>query len=63
MTNQHLFFQARAAEAREQAGAASLANVRERCLRSAEAWESMALRAERTERARGKNAAGKEALG
>jgi len=43
---------ARAAEAREQAEAAKLANVRDRCLRSAEAWNEMAARAERTQRMR-----------
>jgi len=33
---------ARAAQCREQAAETTLANVRERCLRSALAWESMA---------------------
>ena len=45
-------FPARAAEAREQASAATLDNVRERCLRSEEAWMSMADRAARTEKMR-----------
>lgn len=40
---------ARAAQAREQAEAATLDNVRERCLRSEHAWMLMADRAERTE--------------
>lgn len=42
----------RAAEARAQADATSLDNVRERCLRSAAAWNEMAARAERTEQMR-----------
>jgi hypothetical protein len=45
-------FLARAAEAREQANAATLDNVRERCLRSEEAWMSMADRAARAEKMR-----------
>lgn len=40
---------ARAAAARAEAGAASLENVRERCLRSAAAWDEMAAGAEVTE--------------
>lgn len=43
---------ARAAEAREAAQAATLDNVRERCLRSEEAWMLMADRAARTEKMR-----------
>jgi hypothetical protein len=43
---------ARAAEAAAQANAATLDNVRDRCLRSAAAWNEMAARAERTERMR-----------
>ena len=46
------FYRERAAEARSQAGETNLANVRERCLRSAEAWEAMASRARRTTRLR-----------
>lgn len=41
-------YRARAAEAREAADAAVLDNVRERCLRSALAWEEMVERVERT---------------
>jgi hypothetical protein len=41
-------FSARAAEARRDADGATLDNVRERCLRSAEAWEGMAARAARS---------------
>ena len=51
MSDKHIFL-ARAAEAREQADAATLDNVRERCLRSEEAWMIMADRAERTEQLR-----------
>ena len=54
MSRQHEFFLARAAEARGDADSADLANVRERCLRAAEAWEGMAARAERTEQSRAK---------
>jgi hypothetical protein len=42
----------RAAEALKDADSTTLANVRERCLRSAAAWTEMAERAERTERMR-----------
>ena len=42
----------RAEEARAQADATTLDNVRQRCLRSAEAWNEMAARAERTEQMR-----------
>ena len=42
----------RATEARAEADAALLDNVRDRCMRSATAWSEMAARAERTERMR-----------
>lgn len=45
-------FAARAAEAREQAEAATLDNVRDRCLRAEAAWTAMAQRSTRTETAR-----------
>jgi len=48
MTDRETFL-ARAAEARKDAEAAKLDNVRERCLRSEAAWSEMAARAERTE--------------
>jgi hypothetical protein len=51
MSDREIFL-ARAAEAREAAEAATLDNVRDRCLRSEEAWMSMADRAERTEKMR-----------
>ena len=51
MTDRETYL-ARAAEARAHADAATLDNVRERCLRSEAAWTEMAARAERTERMR-----------
>lgn len=51
MTDRETYL-ARAAEARAEADAATLDNVRDRCLRSAAAWNEMAARAERTERMR-----------
>ena len=61
MSNQHEFYLARAAEARADADAATLDNVRDRCLRSEEAWMSMASRVERTDKMRAKTAAAKDA--
>jgi hypothetical protein len=61
MSVQHEFYLARAAEARRDAEAATLANVRDRCLRSEAAWRSMADRAERTEKMRAKSEADKAA--
>jgi hypothetical protein len=51
MRESELFSQ-RAAECRDQAGAADLANVRERCLRAEAAWTAMAQRSARSEAAR-----------
>jgi hypothetical protein len=51
MTDREVYL-ARAAAARADADAATLDNVRERCLRSEAAWKEMADRAERTERMR-----------
>ncbi len=50
--SQREFFLARASEARNEAEAALLDNVRERCLRSEAAWNDMAARASRAERLR-----------
>jgi hypothetical protein len=50
--SQELFYLARAAEARKDAAAAVLDNVRERHLTSEAAWSEMAERAGRTDRAR-----------
>jgi hypothetical protein len=46
----------RAAECRRQADAATLADVRDRCLSSALAWETMAERAQQTETYRANDA-------
>ena len=54
-------FLSRAAEARADADAALLDNVRERCLRSEAAWSEMAARAERTENMRAAREAEKAA--
>ena len=53
MSNTNLdFYLARAAQAREEAEAATLDHVRERCRRSEAAWQQLADRAERSERLR-----------
>jgi len=62
MSTHHEFYQERAAEARRDAEATSLQNVRERCLRAAAAWEEMAARAERTGRMRAETEAHKAAM-
>jgi hypothetical protein len=46
------FYLARAAQARDEADAATLEHVRERCQRSADAWTELADRAARTIRIR-----------
>lgn len=61
MSTQHDFYEARAAEARREAEAATLDNVRDRCLRAAMAWDAMAARAHRSDVMRAKQAAEKEA--
>ena len=61
MSAQLDFYRARAAEARSDAEAASLENVRQRCLRAAAAWEDMADRAARTDRMRARQEADKAA--
>ncbi len=38
------YYRERMAEAQDQADAAELSNVRDRCLRSAAAWKAMAIR-------------------
>jgi hypothetical protein len=58
----HDVYLIRAEEARAQADAATLDNVRERCLRSEAAWREMAARAERTEKMRRTLLAEKAAL-
>jgi hypothetical protein len=59
MSVQHDFYVARAAEARADAEAATLDNVRDRCLRAAAAWEAMAARAHRSDVFRAKQEAEK----
>lgn len=59
--SQHDFYAARAAEARAEAERATLTNVRDRCVRAAEAWEAMAARAQRSDTFRANQAAEKEA--
>jgi hypothetical protein len=63
MSSQHDFYAARASEARNDAAAATLDNVRDRCLRAAAAWEAMAARAHRSDTFRAKQEAEKHALG
>lgn len=46
------FFLARAKQARDEAEAATLDHVRERCRRSEEAWNALAAQAQRAERLR-----------
>ena len=55
------FYRLRADEARRAAEAATLANVRERHLGAAAAWDAMADRAARTDRGRAENEARKAA--
>jgi len=59
---QHEFYLARAAEAKRDADASNLENVRNRCLRSEAAWSQMAARAERGDQMRAKAAAEKAAI-
>jgi hypothetical protein len=65
MTNQEIYL-ARAAEAKQDADDATLANVRDRALRSEAAWSDMAARAGRTDKMRtrieAEKAATREAL-
>lgn len=61
MSSHHDFLVARAHEARAEAEAATLDNVRDRCLRAAAAWDAMAARILKTEAYRVKQAAGKAA--
>jgi hypothetical protein len=61
MSSQHDFYTARAVEAHADAEAATLDNVRDRCLRAAAAWEAMAARAHRSDVFRAKQEAEKAA--
>lgn len=49
MNDSPAFFRTRADAERAAADIATLSNVRERCDRAAQAWEAMAVRAERTQ--------------
>lgn len=62
MSAQYEFYLSRAAEARADAEKATLANVRDRALRSEAAWSAMASRALRGDEARQKLIADKAAL-
>ena len=62
MSSQLEFYLARAAEARADAEAATLDNVRDRCLRAAAAWDAMAARAHRGDTMRARQEADKRAL-
>ena len=55
------FYRTREAEARREAEAATLDNVRDRHLHAATAWAAMAVRGEKTERRRAENDARKAA--
>ena len=55
------FYRTREAEARREAEAATLDNVRDRHLQAAAAWAAMAVRGERTERRRAETDARKAA--
>ena len=59
MSTHHEFYLERAAASRRDAEEATLANVRDRCMRAAAAWEEMAARAARTERMRAETEARK----
>jgi hypothetical protein len=59
MSTHHEFYIERASAARREADAATLDNVRDRCLRAAAAWDEMAARAARTERMRAETEAKK----
>ena len=59
MSTHHEFYLERAAAARRDADAATLVNVRDRCLRAAAAWDEMASRAARTDRLRAETEARK----
>ena len=62
MSDQSITLRAHAAQAAADAAAATLDNVRARCLRAEAAWLAMADRIERTERARQRREAEKAAV-
>jgi hypothetical protein len=57
------FFRARAAQARDEAEAATLDHVKDRCRRSEAAWTALADRAERSEQLRAAEAVRKAEAG
>lgn len=61
MSQTQQFYLDRAADARREAEAASLDNVRDRFLHAAAAWDTMATRLARTERSRAETEARKAA--
>ncbi len=61
MATHQEFYREQADKMRCDAQATTLDNVRERCLRSAEAWDEMASRVERTDRMRAEQEARKAA--
>lgn len=62
MSTHHDFYLERASDARREADSTPLQNVRDRCLRAAEAWEQMAARVERTGKMRAETEARKAEL-
>jgi hypothetical protein len=58
----HDLYTARAADARVDAQSATLANVRDRCLRAADAWDAMAIRARKGDTYRARQEAEKAGL-
>lgn len=58
-SNQLEFYRARIEQARDEANAATLDHVRERCHRSEAAWTALATRAEKSEQLRAAEAARK----
>jgi hypothetical protein len=56
------FYRARAAQCRAEADAATLDNVRERCLRAEAAWVAMAERGERSDQMRADREAAKASV-
>jgi len=57
------FYREQAAQQKAEADAATLQNVRERCLRAADSWTALAARGERAERQRAAAQKPAEAIG
>ncbi|RDE05764.1 hypothetical protein [Sphingomonas aracearum] len=58
MSRDAVFFRSQALVERNNAAQATLQNVRERCERASASWDAMAVRAERADAGRLRNAAG-----